>query len=558
MTAETGSGDLERLRQLLLDDERQRLSASLARVEALEQRQRELPQRLPGLLRRAAQGEGADRLGEALAAPVAGALSVAIRGNRRALIDTLFPLIGPTIRKAIAEAMRNLAGEINAALVSSLSLRGLRWRLESWRSGVPYSQVVLRHTLSYRIDHVFLIERGSGLLLHHGHQPELFGLDGDAIAGMLTAIGEFVRDSVDRDGEGTLNSARVGEYLLELESGPRATVACFVRGVPPARFHDVLAEIVEELHDGEQADDSGLALSDEQRLALQPAAIEQRIGQPAVVPQAGSLMPLLLVVLILLGGLFWHILRVERWQDRVAQLRTALEAHPGFVLVGSESKPWSSLTVHGLLDPDAAPLQPVLDGVDLGGVKPRMDLQGYLSSDDAVIRQRALRLLEPPAGVTLSVDRRVLRLQGRADAAWIERARAGAPLIAGVAGTELALGRSPEELQRLLDALGRRRLLFDADAKPRYDPEVPLDAMARDLLDAVALARELGVSLRVRVLGDNDRPGSDAINVRVREQRRDWLAAALVERGVPAQLLDCSGLGVTNQRAARLQLEIGK
>lgn len=556
MTAETGGSDLERLRRLLLDDERSRLSDALARVDELEQRQRDLPRRLPGLLSRAAEGEGAQRLGEALAEPVAGALSTAIRNNRRALIDTLFPVVGPTIRKAIAESMRGLVGDINNALVSSLSLRGLRWRLESWRSGVPYSQIVLKHTLNYRIDHVFLIERESGLLLHHAHLDDLPSLDGDAIAGMLTAIGEFVRDSVDRDGEGTLDSARVGEYLLELSAGPRATLACFVRGVPPARFHDVLAEIIEELHDGDHDPEGSLELLDHQRDALHPVAIAQRIGQPPMPHRATSLVPLILITLAILAALLWYALRIERWQGEVGRLTAALVAQPGFVLVGVESTPWSQLRIHGLHDPDAAALAPLLAAADLGDVQPQLLIDGYLSSDDAVTLTRAKRVLQPPAGVTLGVDKGVLKLQGRADSEWISRATNNAALIAGVTATDIDVQRSRGDLERLAAGITSQRILFGDDTTPRYDPKADLDRLASSVLDAITLSRELGVGLTLRVLGDNDRPGSDAINVRVRERRRDWLAAALVERGVPEGMLDRSGLGITNERGARVQMDI--
>lgn len=556
MKADTEASDLEQLRQLLLGDERKRLDESHDRLEALEERQRDLPQRLPGLLQRAAQHDGGQRLGEALAGPVSGALSAAIRDNRRALIDTLFPVVGPTIRKAIAESMRNLVGDINAALVSSFSLRGLRWRLESWRSGVPYSQVVLRHTLRYRIDHVFLIERETGLLIHHAHQPDLTGLDGDAIAGMLTAIGDFVRDSVDRDGEGTLESARVGEYLLELSPGPLATLACFVRGVPPARFHEVIDEIVEELHLEAPMGGRGITLTPDQHAALQPPAIEQRIGAPALASRGGSLLPIVLLLLIGLGALLWHVIRVERWESRIDDVRRALAAHPGFVLVGLESSPWSRLRIHGLLDPDAAPVTDALAGIDLGGVAAQLDVAGHVSTDDVLVQRRAQRLLQAPTGVDMVVERGVLRLRGKADAGWIERARDRAGFVAGVTATDFAVTRSRDELDRQVNQLQRRRILFDEGIEPRTDPQADLDAMAAGLIDVAGLARELGVTVVVRVLGDNDRPGSDSANVKVRERRRDWLAAALEQRGVAAELLDRSSLGTTGQRGARLQLEI--
>ena len=154
--------------------------------------------------------------------PVAEALGSAVERKRQLIVDLLFPVIGPGIRKAIAEAMRSLVGDLNRALEASLSGRGLRWRVESWRTGVPYPQVVLKHTLRYRIDHLFLIEAGSGLVIHRESAPELSDLDSDAVAGMLTAIQQFVRDSVGTEAA-TLDAASVGEHLLWVESGRAQT-----------------------------------------------------------------------------------------------------------------------------------------------------------------------------------------------------------------------------------------------------------------------------------------------------------------------------------------------
>jgi hypothetical protein len=154
-----------------------------------------------------------------------------VREQRQTVVDALFPVIGPAIRKAIAEYLRTFVEGMNSALEASLTPRGLRWRFESWRTGTPYAMVVLRHTLRFKLDHLFLIERDSGLVLDRRSAPDLPDLDSDAIAGMLTAIGEFVKDSVGREQGGALESARVGEHVLWVLEGPRANFA----GVHPRR-----------------------------------------------------------------------------------------------------------------------------------------------------------------------------------------------------------------------------------------------------------------------------------------------------------------------------------
>ena len=138
------AGDLERLRTILLGDSLGTLDARVAGVERAED---ELHARLPAAIERAGQGAGAERMASALARPVTQALGAAVRENRALIVDVLFPVIGPAIRKAIAESMRNLVADINRTMESSFTPRGIRWRIQAWRSGVPYAEIVLKKSL---------------------------------------------------------------------------------------------------------------------------------------------------------------------------------------------------------------------------------------------------------------------------------------------------------------------------------------------------------------------------------------------------------------------------
>ena len=71
------------------------------------------------------------------------------------------------------------------------AVKGLRWRFEAWRTGASYAEVVLQHTMRFLIDHLFLIERESGLVMHRESAPDLPVLDSDAVSGMVTALGKF-------------------------------------------------------------------------------------------------------------------------------------------------------------------------------------------------------------------------------------------------------------------------------------------------------------------------------------------------------------------------------
>ena len=56
---------------------------------------------------------------------------------------------------------------INRTIEQRLSPQSVQWRIEAWRTGLPFSQVVMRHTLHYRVEQVFLIDEETGLPLQH-------------------------------------------------------------------------------------------------------------------------------------------------------------------------------------------------------------------------------------------------------------------------------------------------------------------------------------------------------------------------------------------------------
>jgi hypothetical protein len=524
------AADLERLRTILLGDSLGTLDARVAGVERAED---ELHARLPAAIERAGQGAGAERMATALATPVTQALGAAVRENRALIVDVLFPVIGPAIRKAIAESMRNLVADINRTMESSFTPRGLRWRIEAWRSGVPYAEVVLKQSLRYGVDHVFLIERDSGLVLARESAPHLPDLDADAIAGMLTAIGDFVHDSVGRGSGDTLDSARVGEHLLWVMHGPRANLACFIHGVPPARLRALLEQRLEAIHARAGSDE--IAGDEATHASLRPEAlVAELVASDRADAPAHSRWPARIALLAILVGVVAYIVHHQRggaWLDRV---RARLASHPGFVMTGIDRRDGATI-VRGLLDPDADPPANAL-GEDASRIA--FQTTGFVSADDAVVARRATRLLDAPHDVTLAVHGGVLSVAGDADSAWIETARQRAGWVPGVRHVDFAVGNRDDsaaaknELFEIASTVPDKFVAFGRDTEPAPEATRVLDALVADTTRAAALGKRIGVDISWIAAGTNDDPGSDAANARVRADRAKWLADALRARGV--------------------------
>jgi hypothetical protein len=240
-------GDLAELRRVLFGPEQQRLARLQERLDDPQIQAEEVARVLPDAIRLRSDRDG--RLTDALIPLLEKGLHISVRKNPEPLVDVLFPVIGPAIRKAVAEGIRSMVQTINQALEHAFSPRALRWRWEAARTGRPYAEIVLKHTLTYHAEQAFLIHRDSGLLLLHVADAAAVVRDEEMVGGMLTAIRTFVGDSFAVEGEESLQSLQVGELTVWVEQSPYMILALVIRGTPPESLKGRMSRVLEAVHE---------------------------------------------------------------------------------------------------------------------------------------------------------------------------------------------------------------------------------------------------------------------------------------------------------------------
>ncbi len=535
--------ELTELRELLLGAEQRRIRELERRLDAAGITRENLAELLPEAI---ALRTGRDRqLARALAPTVEGAISESVRRNPREIATAIFPVLGPAIRKAIAEALAGLASSINRTIEHSLSPRGLRWRLEAWRTGVPFAQIVLKHALVYRVEQVFLIHAETGLLLSHAWTPQLQASDPDLISGMMTAIRDFVADSFspERDAGG-LRRFSVGELTVMVEQGPRAVLAAVVRGQAPDTLLVKLQDTLETIHLQFAA---SLAEFDGDAAAFEPARplLEEclasevatggstaRRGKAAWLPWAIAG----LVVVALLGALAFRSQR--RWDRAVG----ALKSQPGIVVTEAE-RGWR-WSFAGLRDPLATDPAALLAGAGVDTAKVEQRWEPYLSLRPDLVLARARRTFAPPGEVAMSLTADTLHLRGSAPLPWVITARRS-PLPPGVTALDLSgiTPAIPADLAELVRNIEGRRVLFESGSAQLGNAargEIQRIAAALIRLDAgVAL---IGARATLELVGRTDPTGTDSVNQSLSRQRAEAVVAALAARGVPTGSAQVSGV----------------
>src|SRR5262245_723941 len=397
LPAPSGDPSLDAVRHILLDRELQVLARLRKTLDDPERLAAAVSDVLSQAVQRAAARDG--RLGEVLAPAVERAARCSIKKDPRTFTGILSPLMGATIRKSIAEALENTLQSLNHALKHSLSLRGLLWRIEAWRAGTTFADVVMRHTLVYRVEHLFLIHKESGLLISHVAGDDAASEDPQLVSGMLTAIQDFVRDSFGRADAAGLDTLRLGDRVLWCEQGALAFLAAVIRGTPPEALHGTLREALAAIHDewrgplGDFAgDDTAFgAVPDRLRTCLQA---QERTSEKRLSP----LLWMLPLLLLLLGG-YWLYERYQA-QQRFDRYVARLEAEPGIVVTyaGKRDGVWQ---VTGLRDPLSPDPTTLLAAADLLPAEVEGHWQPYLALDPVLALKRFQTSLSPPTGVTL-------------------------------------------------------------------------------------------------------------------------------------------------------------
>ncbi len=411
---------METLRQLLVSRE----ISELSRVTHLLDEPEQLAAAVGGVLSSAAARAPHTQLGEALAPAVERAVQRSIQKSPRTLTDILYPVFLPAIRKSIGEKIDQTFQSLNETLRHIFTWHGLKWRFESWRTGASFSEVVLKHSLIYRVEHAFLINRNSGLLIAHVTADNATSEDPQLISSMLSAIQDFVKDSFNEKEQSGLDTIRFGDLRLWSEVGPFATLVAVIRGNPPEDLHEIIRDVLLRIHE-----ECSQALVEFDGDSSQLAGVEAQLQTCVELKQEESnqgfpwlVVALALLLLILAGGWFFLSWQSgQRWQAYVSRLET----QPGIIVAEQKIRD-GQFYIAGLRDPLGADPQSLLSGTQVDPDRVHSQWQFYQSLEPEFVLKRLTASLAPPVSVRLSIVNDRIVAEGEAPNTWIDRARAAA------------------------------------------------------------------------------------------------------------------------------------
>jgi len=530
--------DLDQLKELLFGAEKEALDSIAERVERRDVRTADVADVLPEAIHQSHKRNRdlVDSLGE----PVGECLQQAFREDPQTYGDALYPVMGPAIRKSIMHALRTFAQQINEAVEHSVSPKGLKWRWQASRAGIPFGEYVLQKTLQYRIEQAYLISRENGLLMGHVHHEASKIKDSDAVSAMFTAIQDFVKESFSPDRTGRLESADMGEFTLWAVHGPHALLVCVIRGVPPKSLRADLSAILERIHfrygeaireyRGDTSTVPDVELELERCLRFE--ARQEKSGG-----RGGPSVVMILLLLALAAGALFLGVRSWLFSQQLTELSNSLDEAPG-IHVTEVERAGDSFRVRGLRDPLAPTVASIAESINIEADRLTSSMQPFQSLEPDIVLARVERLFGRPESVRLELVGRTLVVSGDAPLSWRHELQSRAASLAGVDRLDLS-GLEASDLRAFeerVDNLDGKKLFFDDGAAFADGEEAELIVYAQELGTLVNEAGELGQEFVVIVTGATDATGKEEVNARLGERRARAAASVLADHGVEAKI----------------------
>jgi OOP family OmpA-OmpF porin len=585
----TDDDSLKNLRRLLLGPYQDQLSQLQDRLDTPELHAHDVSKILPeAIVLRSSRDK---KIELALEPITEKAIRASIQKDRQVLVDALFPVMGPAIRKAIASALQGMIQSFNQILEHSLSFKGLKWRFEALRTRKPFAEVVLLHTLVYQVEQVFLIHKDTGLVLQHVVVKSVVAQDPDLVSGMLSAIKDFVQDSFGDAGKDALETVRVGERNVWIEQGDRAILAAIIRGNPPMDLQLTLREALEEIHfkqrDALEAFDGDATSFEEIHYILDNCLQAQFKEQQR--KRSYSVWFVLAIILILLGAWTYHIYDGQRqWKRYIDRLHR----EPGIVVTRVDKKSGHQY-IAGLRDPLAADPVKLLQNAGLSAENVIFAWEPYYSTYPDYANRRISDIFKPPDSITLEFSDGLLSAKGSALNRWLVEARKLVTILSWVeefqshdivnidkaldppetvileiSGTTLAASGSASHdwiqlarssigslpgisrfqdhelidtdlvtLKGVKQKLEKRIIFFKAGLnEPLSGQDIIITGTVADINRLISLSKILNQQLSIELTGHADKSGTEDENLRLSLERAEALRRILVLRGVSAKL----------------------
>jgi outer membrane protein OmpA-like peptidoglycan-associated protein len=481
-------------------------------------------------------------IAEALAPEMGRAIKAQIELERDAMVDALYPVIGNTIAKYMAEAIRT----INEKVSNAFSVEGVTRKIRSQIQGVSEAELILKESIPFVVKAVFLIHKGSGLVISDLQPNDQPKLESDMIGGMLTAIRSFVNDCISQTGEiAELNEIEYGDCKIILEVAGYCYLSVVIKGESPKEFIRIMRETLStiimkysqviEFYDGDPDTIPAQLHTNLQRI-FQQVPKEKEKKPPLALLALGVVVSALFLVP---WGMYEYRQRAEREIEKNTGIALASTPDLAIYRLGVNVEQ-DTLTITGNLPNKGLRtkaekiVKVIAPTLKVDNQIVAVDVPPDLSLVTAEVK-RVTAILNQMEGVAISshYEDRKVTVEGTvilmADAQKIAKSMKQIPGVQSVIST---VKLNPLKITT--------RIYFDAGS-------TKLNSEYGDILGNIKEFLKQYPQKQLKIIGHSDRLGNPIINEQIAQERAKAVQVALIEQGVdPRRLLI---VGISNPPA---------
>lgn len=533
--------DLDRVKSILLGEE----YADLIELKNEFQNSEAFAQAVAAVIAEALEARGSkdDRVAEVLAPAIDRSIASSIDQDPKKLAESLYPIMGPAIRKSISETLQQMLENFNQLLEQSLSPKSLRWRFDAWRTGRSYSELVLLNTLEYEVEQVFLIHQETSLLIQHVYSDMAEKKDPDMVSSMFSAIQDFIEDSFSVSEGDLLDTLRLGELSVVIQRGPLAAIAAVVRGNIPEHLRESMQNKSELIHRTKRQAMQNYSGDPEDFLDITEDLQSILEFKQKQAEEEERSIPWLAIATITVIVAIVGYTSYRDYQENIIRtgITQRIDGEPGVVVLSTEYEDGAHVLT-ALVDPLAEDILPLLDPKIVDMDPSRLITYPYLSADDPIIVKRANRVIDPPDSVELSVVAGRLFLSGKATVQWFNGVSTPMKNIPGISATDTEkltlVDPVFEKIQSLTASIESFTYTFEKEAIDLLEDDPRITVIAGKILELLKLQEQrTGINTTLDIVGYTDDTGPTRLNQRIGLRRAKNLMSLLIAEGVPAAKL---------------------
>lgn len=543
VSKDSGNKTFDALKDLLIKPEKGQIKQIENRLDDPMIRAKEISRSLPEAISLSVLRN--NKLSLVIQPVIDESIKQSVKNNPKALADAIFPALGPGIRKAIASTIMGMIQSLNQVLNHSFSFQGLKWRFEAFKTGKQFAEIVLLHTLVYKVEQIFLIHKDTGIVLDHVVAKDTIIQDPDLVSGMLTAIQDFVSDSFHSETKDDIETLRIGsDRSVWIEKGESAFIAAVIQGTPPLDLRHNYREMIDEIHiksgmSLEKFDGDPTPFSIFRELLKTGLQFQAKNEQKKISP---LLWCTVLITLSLLG--LWGANTYKTHQVWAHYLKK-LENQKGLIILSTEKK-GGEYQISGFKDPLAKDPLSLLTDEDKTRIAISSHWKTFYSLDPEIILKRARQILTPPSTIELTLSKNNLIAKGRASNDWISSFRDKAKQIAGIERIDYGEIQNidKERLDIELTLISKIRIYFKNGSTTLIEgQEKQLNQVFQAVQTIQTLHSKLKSPVQIVILGHTDSSGTEKQNFRLSRARAERILNHLIIKGINPTFFTLSGVG---------------